>query len=100
VFDVPRPAIGMYEPVTCIKRPDRLSIDLGSQADWAEAGSRADLRVPAKRRMGYQQSKMERTKEFPVRLQATRDSAGNAFSRQLALLHGIMFAFSELSEGG
>jgi len=50
--------------------------------------------------MGYQQSKMERTKEFPVRLQATRDSAGNAFSRQLALLHGIMFAFSELSEGG
>jgi len=58
------------------------------------------LRVPAKRRMGYQQVEMERTKEFPVRLQATRDSAGNAFSRQLALLHGIMFAFSELSEGG
>jgi len=50
--------------------------------------------------MGYQQVEMERTKEFPVRLQATRDSAGNAFSRQLALLHGIMFAFSELSEGG
>ena len=93
VFDVPRPTIGMYEPVTCIKRPDRLSIDLGSQADWAEADFRADLRVPAKRRMGYQQSRMERTKEFLVRLQATRDSAGNAFSRQLHCCMGLCLLF-------
>jgi len=98
VFDVPRPAIGMYDPVTCIKRPDRLSIDLGSQG----TGPRLTLKQISGCRLseGWIPAVENGTdKGISCASASHKRQRRKCFFPSAALLHGIMFAFSELSEG-